>query len=97
MILKSKKGKVLVASLVVIASMVGERKKSDLTELTITHVTSPLNVPSIVQKNNNIFEEEFKNNGMDIRVNYAEITSGADQIQALASGDVDILYAVGGT
>lgn len=75
----------------------GERKKSDLTELTITHVTSPLNVPSIVQKNNNIFEEEFKNNGMDIRVNYAEITSGADQIQALASGDVDILYAVGGT
>ena len=102
MILKSKKFKALVAGLVVMTSMVGcsavgGEKKEDLTELTITHVTSPLNVPSIIQKNNNIFEEEFKNNGMDITVNYAEITSGADQTQALASGDVDILYAVGGT
>ena len=102
MILKSKKYKALVASLVVMTSMVGcsavgGSKESDLTELTITHVTSPLNVPSIVQKTNNVFEEEFKNNGMDITVNYAEITSGADQTQALASGDVDILYCVGGT
>ena len=105
MILKSKKFKALVASLVVMTSMVGcsaksnteNTEKSQLSELTITHVTSPLNVPSIVQKTNNVFEEEFKNNGMDIKVNYAEITSGADQTQALASGDVDILYAVGGS
>ncbi|MBE6054636.1 MAG: aliphatic sulfonate ABC transporter substrate-binding protein [Clostridium sartagoforme] len=102
MILKSKKLKALVACALVMTSMVGcsavgESKKSDLSELVITHVTSPLNVPSIVQKNNNVFEEEFKNNGMDIKVNYAEITSGAEQTQALASGDVDVLYAVGGT
>ena len=102
MILKSKKLKALVAGALVMTSMVGcsavgESKKSDLSELVITHVTSPLNVPSIVQKNNNVFEEEFKNNGMDIKVNYAEITSGAEQTQALASGDVDVLYAVGGT
>ena len=28
---------------------------------------------------------------------YAEITSGADQTQALAAGDVQVLYAVGAT
>lgn len=102
MILKSKKLKAIVACALVMTSMVGcsakgNNAKSEISDLTITHVTSPLNVPSIVQKTNNVFEEEFKNNGMDITVNYAEITSGADQTQALASGDVDILYAVGGT
>ncbi|MBE6024051.1 MAG: aliphatic sulfonate ABC transporter substrate-binding protein [Cellulosilyticum sp.] len=70
---------------------------STLDELTITHVTSPLNVPSIIQKNNNVIVDEFSKNGKTIEVKYAEITSGADQTQALASGDVDVLYAVGGT
>ena len=92
----------IIAATVIMTSMVGcsqkgDSKKSDLSELTITHVTAPLNVPSIVQKNKNMIEEEFKNNGKNITVKYAEITSGADQTQALASGDVDILYALGGT
>ncbi len=92
----------IIAGTVIMTSMVGctqkgKAEKSGLSELTITHVTAPLNVPSIVQKNKNIIEEEFKNNGKDITVKYAEITSGADQTQALASGDVDILYALGGT
>ena len=81
-------------------SMVGcgaTTEQSSLDELTITHVTSPLNVPSIIQKNKNMFEEAFKAKGEDVAINYAEITSGADQTQALASGDVDVLYAVGGT
>ncbi|MBQ6819712.1 MAG: NrtA/SsuA/CpmA family ABC transporter substrate-binding protein [Clostridium sp.] len=102
MIFKSKKFKAVVAGALVMASMVGcsgktNTETSQISELTITHVTSPLNVPSIIQKNKNTFEQVFKNEGMDIKVNYAEITSGADQTQALASGDVDILYAVGGT
>lgn len=90
----------VLATGVLVTSMVGcssTTKESELTDLTITHVTSPLNVPSIIQKNKNMFAEEFKANGKDVTVNYAEITSGADQTQALASGDVDILYAVGGT
>ena len=81
-------------------SMVGcgaTTEQSSLDELTITHVTSPLNVPSIIQKNKNMFEEAFKAKGKDVAINDAEITSGADQTQALASGDVDVLYAVGGT
>ena len=90
---------VVLAAGVLMTSMVGcsSTNESNLEELTITHVTSPLNVPSIIQKNKNMFAEEFKANGKEITVNYAEITSGADQTQALASGDVDILYAVGGT
>lgn len=60
--------------------------------LTVTYVTAPLNVPSIVEKENGIFEK-----ALGIPVEYAEITSGADQTQALASGDVQLLYAVGGT
>ena len=99
---KSMKNKLtaVLAAGVLMTSMVGcssTNKNAELTDLTITHVTSPLNVPSIIQKANNVFAEEFKANGKDVAINYAEITSGADQTQALASGDVDVLYAVGGT
>ncbi len=75
----------------------GDLSQSKLDELTITHVTSPLNVPSIIQKNQNVFVDTFSKNGKEVEVKYAEITSGSEQTQALASGDVDVLYAVGGT
>lgn len=68
---------------------------SNIDTLTLTYVTSPLNVPSIVDKNQGIYVDAF--NQMGIEVSYAEITSGADQTQALASGDVQILNAVGAT
>ena len=89
----------VLATGVLMISMVGctTTKEASLDKLVITHVTSPLNVPSIIQKNKNVFANEFSENGKDIAIEYAEITSGADQTQALASGDVDILYAVGGT
>lgn len=100
-----KKVAVALAMVTIITSMVGctSNKSSEvssneaLTELVLTHVTSPLNVPSIIQKNKEIFKEEFSKNGKNIEIKYAELTSGSDQTQALASGDVDILYAVGGT
>lgn len=77
----------VLATGIVMTAMVGctPTKETSLEELVITHVTSPLNVPSIIQKNNNIFEEEFSANGKNIAIKYAEITSGADQTQALAS------------
>lgn len=71
------------------------KETSDLDKLTFTYVTSPLNVPTIIEKNQGIFEKTFGD--MGITVDYAELTSGADQTQALASGDVQVLYAVGGT
>lgn len=100
-----KKVAVALAMVTITTSMVGctSNKTSEvssndaLTELVLTHVTSPLNVPSIIQKNKGIFKEEFSKNGKNIEIKYAELTSGSDQTQALASGDVDILYAVGGT
>ena len=70
---------------------------SKLDKITMTYVTSPLNVPSIIEKSKSIFENYLKDKEENIKVDYAEITSGADQVQALASGDVDILYAVGAT
>lgn len=72
----------------------GDSKGEDLPEkLVFTYVTAPLNVPSIVEKEKEIFENTFEE--MGIEVEYAELTSGADQTQALASGDVQVLYAVG--
>lgn len=62
-------------------------------KLTFTYVTAPLNVPSIIEKEKAIFASAFKEMGIDVA--YAELTSGADQTQALASGDVQVLYAVG--
>lgn len=64
-------------------------------KMVFTYVTAPLNVPTIVEKEKGIFANELKD--MGIEVEYAELTSGADQTQALASGDVQVLYAVGAT
>ncbi len=66
--------------------------ETSIDKLTVTYVTSPLNVPTIIEKDQEIFEKE-----LDVPVEYAELTSGADQTQALASGDVQVLYAVGAT
>ena len=72
-----------------------EAAKSDLDKLVFTYVTSPLNVPTIIEKDQGIFAKDFGE--MGITTDYAELTSGADQTQALASGDVQVLYAVGAT
>lgn len=68
-------------------------KDQALEELNVTYVTSPLNVPSIVEKQKQIFAESMPG----VVINYKEITSGAEQTEALASGGVDILYALGGS
>lgn len=72
----------------------GRAKSEDvLAKLVFTYVTAPLNVSSIVERENGIFAKTFED--MGITVEYAELTSGADQTQALASGDVQVLYGVG--
>ncbi len=70
-------------------------KAPALDKLVVTYVTSPLNVPTIIEKEKGIFSSTFEE--MGIPVEYAELTSGADQTQALASGDVSVLYAAGAT
>ena len=62
-------------------------------KVVVTYVKAPLNVPSMVERDQGIFSKAFAEDG--ISVEYTEITSGADQTQALASGDVQFLFAVG--
>ena len=84
------------AALMAVTALTGcGSKEETLDKMTFTYVTSPLNIPSIIEKEKGIFTETFKD--MGIEVEYAELTSGADQTQALASGDVQVLYAVGAT
>ena len=64
--------------------------------ITVTFVSSPLNVPSIVEKNHEIFADTFSEIGVKT-VEYSDLTSGADQTQALATGDIQFLYCVGAT
>ncbi len=63
--------------------------------LTMTYVTSPLNVPSIAGKRLGTFEDAFGDAG--VGVSYAELTTGPEQTAALASGDVQVLFGVGAT
>lgn len=62
-------------------------------KVVVTYVKAPLNVPSMVERDQGIFSKAFAEDG--IPVEYAEITSGSEQTQALASGDVQFLFAVG--
>lgn len=63
--------------------------------ITVTYVKSPLNVPSIVEKDQSIFSDVFKE--FNYEVQYSDLTTGPEQTQALASGDIQFLNAVGAT
>lgn len=71
--------------------IVGEKKGT----IAVTYVKSPLNVPSIVEKDGSIFQSVFGPLGYD--VTYSDLTTGPEQTQALASGDIQFLNAVGAT
>jgi sulfonate transport system substrate-binding protein len=64
-------------------------------KIAVTYVTSPLNVVSIIQKDKQLFEKAFQK--YNLPVAYSNLTSGPDQTQALASGDLQFLNCVGGT
>jgi len=61
----------------------------------VTYVTSPLNVPSIIEREKGIFQKHF--DAFEATVGYSELTTGPEQTQALASGDIQFLYCVGAT
>ncbi|MDR3260044.1 MAG: NrtA/SsuA/CpmA family ABC transporter substrate-binding protein [Fusobacteriaceae bacterium] len=64
-------------------------------KVTITYVKSPLNVPSIVEKEKGIFKSNFEK--ISFEVDYSDLTTGPEQTNALASGDIKFLNAVGAT
>ncbi len=63
--------------------------------INVTYVTSPLNVPSIIEREQGIFQKHF--DAFEDTVGYSELTTGPEQTQALASGDIQFLYCVGAT
>lgn len=64
-------------------------------EIAVTYVTAPLNVPSITERQIGGFADAFAADG--IEVTYSELTTGPEQTAALASGDIQFLFAVGAT
>lgn len=89
----------LSAAMIISLAACGSNKNSSsaytVDTVSMTYVKSPLNVPSIVEKAQGSFEKAYADMGLDFA--YSELTSGADQTAALASGDIQILNAVGGT
>jgi len=63
-------------------------------KVAVTYVTAPLNIPSITEREIGAFSDAF---GEDVDVTYSELTSGPEQTAALASGDIQFLFAVGAT
>ncbi len=63
--------------------------------LRVTYVAAPFNVPSIVMRAKGYLDEAYKPLG--IRIESPEITSGAQQMQALAAGEVHIASVLGGS
>ncbi|MGL5254575.1 MAG: ABC transporter substrate-binding protein [Brevinema sp.] len=66
-----------------------------LTEVNLTYVKSPLNLPLIIGHQKGIFEDAFKQEG--ITVKWHEINSGAQQTEAMAAGSIDFSPVLGGT
>lgn len=70
-------------------------EKISLKDLKVTYVKAPLNIPSIIDKENRTLVKGFEKE--NVKVSFPEITSGAKQTEALASGDLNICSALGGT
>lgn len=73
----------------------GKASDFSVDKVVMTYVSAPLNVPSIIEKEQGQFKEAFQKLGLGFE--YSNLTSGADQTAALASGDIQILNAVGGS
>lgn len=98
-----KKGSILISALLFITSIAGCARKDVESSvgldspktINISYVKAPLNVPSIIEKNKQLFENEFSNDGIEIK--FPEITSGAKMTEAVAAGSLDFCNAIGAT
>lgn len=100
----SKKLIILLCALMIFTSLSGcsqnkaadENFKSELPKaVSISYVKAPLNVPSIVEKKEELFEKEFSKDG--IKITYPEITEGSKMTEAVAAGSLDFCNAIGAT
>lgn len=82
-------------SIVVLMIFTACGKEKKVEDINITYVKSPLNIPSILEKKLGMFDKEFEKDG--IKINFYELTTGPEQTNALAAGELDFLHALGGT
>ena len=95
-ITKTIAGFVAAAMLLAVVGCSGEKTDTfEIDKVVMTYVSSPLNVPSIIEKEQGQFEKAFQKLGLGFA--YSNLTAGPDQTAALASGDIQILNAVGGS
>ena len=87
--------KLLIVMMILITTSSCSKKEDDIDKVVMTYVSAPLNVPSIIDKDQSIYSNAYEKMGLDFE--YSNLTSGADQTNALASGDIQILNAVGGS
>ncbi len=69
--------------------------KKDLTEVNLSYVKTPLNVPAIINVKNDVLVDQLAEQGLSVK--YHTLFNGAQQVSALASGDLDIVPTMGST
>ncbi len=79
----------------VLLLLFGACGKKDLTEVNLSYVKTPLNVPAIINVKSDILVDQLAE--QNIKVHYHTLFNGAQQVSALASGDLDIVPTMGST
>lgn len=92
-----KKSKIIIMLMVLLLIFSGCSAKANEVKdkVSISYVKLPLNVPSIVEKKEALFEKAFEEKGMEVV--FSEITQGSKMTQAMASGALEFSNALGGT
>lgn len=87
--------RLLLGAVVALAPLVSAAAADRPKVVRVTYVASPFNVPSIVMRAKGYLDEAYAPLG--IKVESPEITSGAQQVQALAAGEIHVASVLGGT
>lgn len=91
-----KKISLLLSALILsMAILSGCSQGTKVDQINISYVKLPLNVPSIVERQKNMFEEEFGKD--DMKIAYSDITAGPKMTEAMAAGSLDFANALGAT
>jgi len=87
----------LLLSLIIFAGCANgtNTKTTKVDQINISYVKLPLNVPSIIEKNKSLFENEFSKD--NTKIVYSDITAGPKMTEAMAAGSLDFANALGGS
>ncbi|WNJ92579.1 NrtA/SsuA/CpmA family ABC transporter substrate-binding protein [Bosea sp. 685] len=83
------------AAMLATSPMIAAHAADKPAKVSVTYVSSPFNVPSIIMRKKGFLDDAF--GALGVKTENPEITSGGAQIQALAAGAIDIASVLGGT